>query len=125
VRRVRRNAYKSLVPGGLPKDIIGLWSSRARSPENDRRVDCVRKDHEIVEPSQDMPVGVSCGSVVPGPLHILVDSKGERRGLAATHESWTVGVTHRFNELISTRPEVRYVCDRRNPTVLISLCSTV
>jgi len=38
VRRVRGNTYTSLVPGGLTKDIIGLWSSRARSPENDRRV---------------------------------------------------------------------------------------
>ncbi len=72
-----------------------------------------------------MPVGVSCGSVVPGLLHILVDNKGERRGLAATYESWTVGVTNRFNELNSTGPEVKYVCRRRNPAVLISLCSTV
>jgi len=36
-----------------------------------------------------------------------------------------VGVTHRFNELNSTGPEVKYVCGRRNPAVLISLCSTV
>ena len=44
----------------------------------------------------------------PRPLDILVDKKGERTGFATTLESWTVGVTHRFNELISTRPEVRY-----------------
>ena len=42
------------------------------------------------------------------PLDILVDKKGERTGFPTTYESWTVGVTHRFNELISTRPEVRY-----------------
>jgi hypothetical protein len=28
-------------------------------------------------------------------------------GFATTCESWTAGVTQRFNELISTRPEVR------------------
>jgi hypothetical protein len=42
------------------------------------------------------------------PLDILDDQKGERTGFATTYASWTVGVTHRFNELISTRPEVRY-----------------
>jgi hypothetical protein len=42
------------------------------------------------------------------PLDILVDKKGERTGFPTTYESWTVGVTHRFTELISTRPEVRY-----------------
>jgi hypothetical protein len=42
------------------------------------------------------------------PLDILDDKKGERTGFATTYASWTVGVTHRFNELISTRPEVRY-----------------
>jgi hypothetical protein len=42
------------------------------------------------------------------PLDILVDKKGERTGFPTTYESWTVGVTHRFNELISARPEVRY-----------------
>ena len=42
------------------------------------------------------------------PLDILVDKKGERTGFATTYESWTVGVSHRFNDLISTRPEVRY-----------------
>jgi hypothetical protein len=39
---------------------------------------------------------------------ILVDKKGERTGFPTTYESWTVGVTHRFNELISAHPEVRY-----------------
>jgi hypothetical protein len=42
------------------------------------------------------------------PLDILVDKKGERTGFPTTYESWTVGMTHRFNELISVRPEVRY-----------------
>src|SRR6266404_6298918 len=42
------------------------------------------------------------------PIDYLVDIKGERTGFATTLASWTVGVTHRFNEWISTRPEVRY-----------------
>jgi hypothetical protein len=42
------------------------------------------------------------------PLDILDDKKGERTGFATTYESWTVGVTHRFNDLFSVRPEVRY-----------------
>ena len=42
------------------------------------------------------------------PLDILVDKKGERTGFPTTYESWTVGVTHRFNGLFSVRPEVRY-----------------
>lgn len=42
------------------------------------------------------------------PIDYLVDFKGERTGFATTMASWTVGVTHRFNELVSVRPEVRY-----------------
>jgi hypothetical protein len=42
------------------------------------------------------------------PLDILVDKKGERTEFPTTYESWTLGVTHRFTDLISTRPEVRY-----------------
>jgi hypothetical protein len=42
------------------------------------------------------------------PLDILVDKKGERTGFATTYESWTVGVTHRFSELLAVRPEFRY-----------------
>ena len=42
------------------------------------------------------------------PIDFIVDFKGERSGFATTMSSWTVGVTHRFNELISVRPEVRY-----------------
>jgi hypothetical protein len=42
------------------------------------------------------------------PLGYIVDFKGERSGFVTTMASWTVGVTHRFNELISTPPEVRY-----------------
>jgi Putative beta-barrel porin-2, OmpL-like. bbp2 len=42
------------------------------------------------------------------PIDYFVDYKGERSGFATTMASWTAGVTHRFNELISVRPEVRY-----------------
>lgn len=42
------------------------------------------------------------------PIDHIVDFKGERSGFATTMASWTVGVTHRFNELVSVRPEVRY-----------------
>jgi hypothetical protein len=42
------------------------------------------------------------------PLDILVDRKGERTGFATTYESVTVGITHRFSELLSIRPEFRY-----------------
>jgi Putative beta-barrel porin-2, OmpL-like. bbp2 len=42
------------------------------------------------------------------PIDYLVDVKGERTGFPTTYASWTVGVTHRFNQLLSTRPEVRY-----------------
>jgi hypothetical protein len=42
------------------------------------------------------------------PIDFLVDKKGERTGFATTYASWTVGVTHRFNQLISVRPKVRY-----------------
>jgi hypothetical protein len=41
------------------------------------------------------------------PIDYIVDFKGERSGLATTMASWTVGVTHRFDQLISARPEVR------------------
>jgi hypothetical protein len=42
------------------------------------------------------------------PIDYIVDFKGERSGFPTTMASWTVGVTHRFNDLISVRPEVRY-----------------
>jgi hypothetical protein len=42
------------------------------------------------------------------PIDYLVDVKGERTGFPTTYASWTVGVTHRFNTLLSIRPEVRY-----------------
>jgi hypothetical protein len=42
------------------------------------------------------------------PIDILDDKKGERTGFATTYESWTVGITHRFSDLFSVRPEVRY-----------------
>ena len=42
------------------------------------------------------------------PLDILVDKKGERTGFATTYESWTIGLTHHFGDLLSIRPELRY-----------------
>ncbi|HEU0177160.1 MAG TPA: outer membrane beta-barrel protein, partial [Blastocatellia bacterium] len=42
------------------------------------------------------------------PIDYLVDVKGERTGFATTLSSWTVGLTHRFGELITIRPELRY-----------------
>jgi len=42
------------------------------------------------------------------PVDYIVDFKGERSGFATTMASWTAGVTHRFNDLVSVRPEVRY-----------------
>jgi hypothetical protein len=45
--------------------------------------------------------GLSLGP--PNRLH-----RRERPGFATTMASWTVGVTRRFNELVSVRPEVRY-----------------
>ena len=42
------------------------------------------------------------------PLDFLNDKKGERTGFPTKYASWTVGVTHRFSELISVRPELRY-----------------
>lgn len=42
------------------------------------------------------------------PLDYLDDKKGERTGYATKYASWTVGVTHRFGDLISVRPELRY-----------------
>jgi hypothetical protein len=42
------------------------------------------------------------------PIDYIVDFKGQWSGFATTMASWAVGVTHRFNELVSVRPEVRY-----------------
>ena len=42
------------------------------------------------------------------PVDYIVDFKGGRSGFATTMASWTAGVTHGFNELVSVRPEVRY-----------------
>jgi hypothetical protein len=42
------------------------------------------------------------------PIDYIVDFKGERSGFATTMASWSVDVPHRFNELVSVRPEVRY-----------------
>jgi len=42
------------------------------------------------------------------PIDFLVDIKGERTGFPTTLASWTVGLTHRFSELFTIRPEIRY-----------------
>jgi hypothetical protein len=42
------------------------------------------------------------------PLDYLNDVRGERTGFATTYASWTAGVTHRFSDYFSMRPEVRY-----------------
>jgi Putative beta-barrel porin-2, OmpL-like. bbp2 len=42
------------------------------------------------------------------PIDFLVDIKGERTGFATTLASWTVGLTHRFSDWFTIRPEVRY-----------------
>jgi hypothetical protein len=42
------------------------------------------------------------------PIDYLVDVKGERTGFATTLSSWTVGLTHRFGNLMLIRPELRY-----------------
>jgi hypothetical protein len=42
------------------------------------------------------------------PLDFLDDKKGERTGYKTKYASWTVGLTHRFSDLISVRPELRY-----------------
>ncbi len=41
-------------------------------------------------------------------IDFLVDIKGERTGFATTLASWTAGITHRFSQLFTVRPEVRY-----------------
>jgi Putative beta-barrel porin-2, OmpL-like. bbp2/Carboxypeptidase regulatory-like domain len=42
------------------------------------------------------------------PLDYLNDVRGERTGFATTYASWTAGITHRFSDLFSVRPELRY-----------------
>jgi hypothetical protein len=42
------------------------------------------------------------------PVDFLLDVKGERTGFKTTYSSWTVGWTHRFNNLLCIRPEIRY-----------------
>ena len=42
------------------------------------------------------------------PIDFLVDIKGERTGFPTTLSSWTIGLTHRFSELFTIRPEIRY-----------------
>jgi hypothetical protein len=42
------------------------------------------------------------------PVDFLDDCRGERTGYAALYGSWTIGWTHRFNNLLCIRPEIRY-----------------
>lgn len=49
------------------------------------------------------------------PLDILVDKKGERTGFATTYESVTVGITHRFSELLSVSDRLRATHRREAP----------
>lgn len=42
------------------------------------------------------------------PIDFLVDKKGERTGFATTLASWTVGLTHRFSDSFTIRPEIRH-----------------
>lgn len=42
------------------------------------------------------------------PIDYLVDYKGQRSGYPTTMTSWTVNWTHRFNNLVCIRPEIRY-----------------
>jgi hypothetical protein len=42
------------------------------------------------------------------PIDYLIDEKGERTGFATTYASWTIGITHRFSNMLCFRPEIRY-----------------
>jgi hypothetical protein len=42
------------------------------------------------------------------PIDFLGDPRGERTGFPTTYTTWTVGWCHRFNDLLSIRPEIRY-----------------
>ncbi len=42
------------------------------------------------------------------PVDFLLDYKGERTGFATSYSSWTLNWTHRFNNLVCIRPEIRY-----------------
>lgn len=42
------------------------------------------------------------------PIDYLLDYKGQRSGFPTTMTSWTINWTHRFNDLLMIRPEIRY-----------------
>jgi len=42
------------------------------------------------------------------PIDYLFDHRGWRTGFPTTYASWTIGLTHRFSDLLCIRPEVRY-----------------
>ncbi|MBX9724476.1 MAG: porin, partial [Candidatus Obscuribacterales bacterium] len=42
------------------------------------------------------------------PVDYLMDYKGQRTGFATAYSSWTLNWTHRFNNLLQIRPEIRY-----------------
>lgn len=42
------------------------------------------------------------------PVDFLMDYKGERTGFSTAYSTWTVNWTHRFNNLLCIRPEIRY-----------------
>lgn len=42
------------------------------------------------------------------PVDFLGDPRGWRTGFPTTYSTWTIGWTHRFNDLVCIRPEIRY-----------------
>ncbi len=42
------------------------------------------------------------------PVDYLIDPRGWRTGFRTTYASWTAGWTHRFSDLLTIRPEIRY-----------------
>jgi hypothetical protein len=42
------------------------------------------------------------------PVDFLGDPRGARTGFPTTYSTWTAGWTHRFNDLLCIRPEIRY-----------------
>ncbi|MBY0358934.1 MAG: porin [Candidatus Obscuribacterales bacterium] len=42
------------------------------------------------------------------PVDFLGDCRGQRTGFPTTYSTWTLGWTHRFNDLLCIRPEIRY-----------------
>ncbi len=54
--------------------------------------------------------------IVIRPVDYLGDPRGWRTGFAGTFTSWTVGWTHRFNDKLCIRPEIRYETALNNAT---------